>query len=173
MPQLQTFADKTAIILRKFAKNKVSILRKRIVAGVFLVLSRVPINSSIDRGNSFAFVKKLPQENGNFVLALRKRLFCNAKPTLLPCKTAAFGMQNNRFCNVLVINRLDKNCVCKKYLHFYHLLFVRLHFSNSILILLHKYSMERFPFLEKMNYFSFFKQKICFVKNKCLYLWHS
>ena len=76
---------------------------------------------------------------------------------ILACKTAAFGMQNNRFCNTLVINRLDKNCVCKKYLHFYHLLFVRLHFSNSILILLHKYSMERFPFLGKMNYFCFFQ----------------
>ena len=38
------------------------------------------------------FVKKLPQKNGNFVLALRKWLFCNAKPMLLPCKTAAFGM---------------------------------------------------------------------------------
>ncbi|MFP3765585.1 hypothetical protein [Prevotella intermedia] len=35
-------------------------------------------------------------------MALRKRLFCDAKPTLLPCKTAAFGMQNNRFCKVLV-----------------------------------------------------------------------
>ena len=170
MPQLQTFADKTAIILRKFAKNKAFILRNRIVAGVFLVFSRVPIISIIDRGNRFVFVKKLPKKNDNFDLALRKRLFCNAKPTLLPCKRAAFVLQNNRFCNTLVINRLDKNCVCKKYLHFYHLLFVRLHFSNSILILLHKYSMERFPFLGKMNYFCFFKQKICFVKNKCLYL---
>nr|WP_257213493.1 hypothetical protein [Prevotella intermedia] len=39
-------------------------------------------------------------------MALRKRLFCDAKPTLLPCKTAAFGMQNNRFCNVLETKRL-------------------------------------------------------------------
>jgi len=34
-------------------------------------------------------------------LTLRKRLFCDAKPTLLPCKTAAFRTQNNRFCNAL------------------------------------------------------------------------
>ena len=54
--------------------------------------SRVPRLSKATPRNTFAFVKKLPKKNGNFVLALRKRLFCNAKPTLLPCKTAAFGM---------------------------------------------------------------------------------
>ncbi|PJI21285.1 hypothetical protein CTM45_10705 [Prevotella intermedia] len=32
------------------------------------------------------FVKIVPKKNGNFGLALRKRLFCIAKPTLLPCK---------------------------------------------------------------------------------------
>ncbi|ATV52077.1 hypothetical protein CTM50_02810 [Prevotella intermedia] len=53
-------------------------------------------NSSIEPNNSFDFVKIISTENGNFDLALRKRLFCNAKPTLLPCKRAAFGMQNNR-----------------------------------------------------------------------------
>ena len=36
-------------------------------------------------------------------LAIQKWLFCNAKPTLLLCKTAAFGMQNNRFYNTLAI----------------------------------------------------------------------
>ncbi|MFP3765470.1 hypothetical protein SD211_06925 [Prevotella intermedia] len=50
-------------------------------------------------------------------MALRKRLFCVAKPTLLPCKTAAFGTQNNRFCNALMVRWLSRNCVCKKYLH--------------------------------------------------------
>ena len=40
-------------------------------------------------------------KNYNFDLALRKRLFCVAKPTLLPRKTAAFGTQNNRFCKAL------------------------------------------------------------------------
>ncbi|OWP31040.1 hypothetical protein CBG57_07785 [Prevotella nigrescens] len=30
-------------------------------------------------------------------MALRKRLFCNAKPTLLPCKTAAFTMSKRSY----------------------------------------------------------------------------
>ena len=47
------------------------------------------------------FVKIIRKKNYNFGLALRKWLFCIAKPTLLPCKRAAFGMQNNRFCNTL------------------------------------------------------------------------
>ena len=50
----------------------------------------------------FCFVKIILKKNDNFDLTLRKRLFCNAKPTLLPCKTAAFAMQNNRFCNALI-----------------------------------------------------------------------
>ena len=83
-------------------------------------------SSRIEPNNNLNFVKIISLKNGNFDLALRKRLFCNAKPTLLPCKTAAFGTQNNRFCNTLVINRLDNTCVCEKYLHFYRLLFVRL-----------------------------------------------
>ena len=40
-------------------------------------------------------------KNGNFDLALRKRRFCGAKEPLLPCKTYAFGMPNNSFCNAL------------------------------------------------------------------------
>ncbi|ATV28941.1 hypothetical protein CTM63_07225 [Prevotella intermedia] len=39
----------------------------------------------------FYFVKIILLKSSNCALALRKRLFCNAKPTLLPCKTAAFG----------------------------------------------------------------------------------
>nr|WP_257012833.1 hypothetical protein [Prevotella intermedia] len=46
-------------------------------------------------------------------MALRKWLFCDAKPTLLPCKTAAFGMQNNRFCNVLVTSWLGDMGILK------------------------------------------------------------
>ena len=69
-------------------------------------------------GNGFAFVKKVQPENGNFGLALRKRLFCNAKPTLLPCKTAAFGMQNNRFCKALIARWLYDSCACEKYLQY-------------------------------------------------------
>ena len=67
----------------------------------------------------FRFVKIIPLKSGNFDLALRKRLFCNAKPTLLPCKTAAFGMQNNRFCNALIINGLRNSYVCEKYLQLF------------------------------------------------------
>ena len=52
--------------------------------------------------NNLGFVKIITSKNDNFVLASRKRLFCEVKPTLLRCKTAAFGMQNNRFCNVLI-----------------------------------------------------------------------
>ncbi|PIK21610.1 hypothetical protein CTI18_09185 [Prevotella intermedia] len=57
-------------------------------------------------------------------MALQKRLFCDAKPTLLPCKTAAFGMQNNRFCKVLVVKMLCDRIVYEKSLRFYNLFFV-------------------------------------------------
>ncbi|ATV34409.1 hypothetical protein CUC00_12460 [Prevotella intermedia] len=57
-------------------------------------------------------------------MTLRKRFFCNAKPTLLPCKRAAFGTQNNRFCNALMDRDLSNNCVCEKYLHVCCFLFV-------------------------------------------------
>ena len=74
----------------------------------------------IKLNNSLGFVKIIPLKNGNFDLTLRKRLFCNAKPTLLPCKTAAFGMQNNRFCNVLIIRLLCNSYGCEKYLHYFY-----------------------------------------------------
>ena len=63
---------------------------------------------SLDKqiGNRSCFVNIILKKNGNFDLALRKRLFCDAKPTLLPCKTAAFGTQNNRFCSALMIKKL-------------------------------------------------------------------
>ena len=35
---------------------------------------------------------------------------------LLPCKTYAFGMQNNRFCKALVVRWLCDSCTCEKYL---------------------------------------------------------
>ena len=53
-----------------------------------------------------------------------KRLFCDAKEPLLPCKTYAFGMQNNRFCNVLIHRLLFNSGACEKYLQLYSLLFV-------------------------------------------------
>ena len=37
------------------------------------------------------FVKIVRKKNHNFGLALRKRLFCIAKPTLLECKTIGFA----------------------------------------------------------------------------------
>ena len=77
-----------------------------------------------DAENIFGFVKIILLKNGNCVLVLRKRLFCNAKPTLLLCKRAAFGMQNNRFCNALIVNLLCNRNSCEKYLRFYRLLFV-------------------------------------------------
>ncbi|RQE06458.1 hypothetical protein D2S45_02905 [Prevotella intermedia] len=58
--------------------------------------------SIIEFANSLDFVKIVPKKNGNFDLALRKRLFWTAKQPLLPCKTYAFRTQNNRFCKVLV-----------------------------------------------------------------------
>ncbi|ATV26684.1 hypothetical protein CTM62_08115 [Prevotella intermedia] len=70
------------------------------------------------------FVKIILMKNDNFDLALRKRLFCVAKPTLLPCKTAAFGMQNNRFCNALIYSWLGNKYVYEKYLQCYDVLFV-------------------------------------------------
>jgi len=63
------------------------------------------------------FVKILPTKNGNFGSALRKRLFCDAKEPLLPCKTYAFAMQNNRFCKVLVHRWLCDCYGCEKCLH--------------------------------------------------------
>ena len=65
-------------------------------------------------------------KNDNFDLTLRKRLFCDAKPTLLPCKTAAFGTQNNKFYNALITNELHNNYACEKLLYYYGLFFVYL-----------------------------------------------
>jgi len=79
--------------------------------------------------NHFAFVKIIPKKNANFDLALRKRLVCNAKPTLLPCKTAAFGTQNNRVYKALITRWLYDSCACEKYLHFYQVFI--LHFCAA------------------------------------------
>ncbi|ATV53804.1 hypothetical protein CTM50_02165 [Prevotella intermedia] len=56
-------------------------------------------------------------------MALRKRLFCDAKQPLLPCKTYAFGTQNNRFCNALMHSGLCNSFACEKYLHLCRILF--------------------------------------------------
>ncbi len=82
-------------------------------------------NSITELDYTLNFVNIIRRENDNFDLMLRKRLFCDAKPTVLPCKTAAFGMQNNRFCNTLMDKELSDSYVCEKCLRFYCLLFVR------------------------------------------------
>ena len=56
-------------------------------------------------------------------MALRKRRFYNAKDPLLPCKTYAFGMQNNRFYNTLIVKELNNSYACEKYLQYYCFLF--------------------------------------------------
>ena len=78
----------------------------------------------VDTEKLFSFVKIIRKKNDNFDLALRKRLFCVAKQPLLPCKTYAFGMQNNRFYNTLIDKQLHDRHACKKYLQPYCLLFV-------------------------------------------------
>ncbi|ATV39518.1 hypothetical protein CTI16_10365 [Prevotella intermedia] len=52
-------------------------------------------------------------------MALRKRLFWTAKQPLLPCKTYAFGTQNNRFCNALTASKLYNRYAYEKPLHYY------------------------------------------------------
>ena len=71
------------------------------------------------------FVKIISPKNDNFDLALRKRLFYDAKQPLLPCKTYAFGMQNNRFCNALIVRRLYDSFACEKCLQPYCPFFVQ------------------------------------------------
>ena len=85
-----------------------------------LELSRI---STTEVENSFSFVKIIRRKNANFDLALRKRLFWTAKEPLLPCKTYAFGTQNNRFYNALITSELHNRYACEKYLHLYCLFF--------------------------------------------------
>ena len=92
-------------------------------------LSFVCIVGIVHRGgltkNRPHFVKIISPKNDNFDLALRKRLFCDAKQPLLPCKTYAFGMQNNRFCNALIVRRLYDSFACEKCLQPYCPFFVQ------------------------------------------------
>ena len=94
------------------------IMEKQLGSFIKTRYSRIPRNSSIELKNHFIFVKIICRKNGNFDLALRKRLFCAAKPTLLLCKRAAFGTQNNRFCKALIYSLLRNSFACEKCLHF-------------------------------------------------------
>ncbi|PIK21165.1 hypothetical protein CTI18_07450 [Prevotella intermedia] len=67
-------------------------------------------------------VKIILKKNDSFDFALRKRLFCDAKPTLLPCKTAAFETQNNRFCKALTTSELNNRYPCEIFLQLYYLI---------------------------------------------------
>ena len=69
--------------------------------------------------NTLNLVKIILKKNGNFVFALRKRLFCNAKQPLLPCKTYAFRTQNNRFYNALIVSKLRNRHAYEKCLHYF------------------------------------------------------
>ena len=71
----------------------------------------------IKKDKRLCLVKILLLKNDNFDLALRKRLFCTVKAAVLRCKTAAFGMQNNRCYNTLITRMLGKIYRVKKYLH--------------------------------------------------------
>ena len=69
--------------------------------------------------NTLNLVKIILKKNGNFILALRKRLFCVAKQPLLPCKTYAFRTPNNRFYNALIASELHVRYAYEKYLHYF------------------------------------------------------
>ena len=70
-------------------------------------------------GNSVDFVKIISLKSANCVLTLRKRRFCVAKEPLLPCKTYALGMRNNRFCKTLIASELYKRLAREKCLQLY------------------------------------------------------
>ena len=59
----------------------------------------------------------------NFDISSFSLISCVAEPTLLQRKTAAFAMQNNRFRNALVANKLHDRYACEKYLQPYCCLF--------------------------------------------------
>ena len=83
--------------------------------------TRPPIRSIyrvVLQRNRLDFVKIILLKSDNCVLTMRKRLFCVAKLTLLTCKTAAFGMQNNRFYNTLITKQLHNKCTYEKHLRF-------------------------------------------------------
>ena len=55
---------------------------------------------------------------------------------ILPCKTAAFNEQNNRFYNALTIRELSSNYAYERYLHLYHFLFAQriTYYSYTLLV---------------------------------------
>ena len=101
---------------------------KECIVRVRAFTTRPPIRSIyrvVLQRNRLDFVKIILLKSDNCVLTMRKRLFCNAKPTLLPCKRAAFGMQNNRFCNALIKKMLHDRYALENSLHYFYLCKVR------------------------------------------------
>ena len=79
------------------------IMAKLLILSLITKFFLVSLYWIMKQDEHFIFVKIILLKSDNCALTLRKRLFYDAKPTLLPCKTAAFGMQNNRFCNTLMV----------------------------------------------------------------------
>ena len=79
------------------------IMAKLLILSLITKFFLVSLCWNMKQDEYLIFVKIILLKSDNCALTLRKRLFCDAKPTLLPCKTAAFGMQNNRFCNTLMV----------------------------------------------------------------------
>ena len=102
----------------------------------FLANPAIGFISSIDRTvlkeNHLRFVKIIPKKNGNFDLALRKRLFCDAKQPLLPCKTYAFRTQNNRFYKTLIHSWLCQTFAYKISLHIFACFFLNSRIANVL-----------------------------------------
>ncbi len=78
-------------------------------------------------------------------MTLRKRLFCRPKEALLPCKTYAFRMQNNRFCNTLITSELSNRNAREKYLHTYRVLFTHKtsFLTKTSIVLLQAYNKDK------------------------------
>ena len=55
---------------------------------------------------------------------LQKRLFYDAKPTLLLCKIGTLGTQNNRLYKHLITRLLYHSIACEKYLLYWRYLFI-------------------------------------------------
>ena len=79
------------------------IMAKLLILSLITKFFLVSLCWNMKQDEYYIFVKIILLKTDNCALTLRKRLFYDAKPTLLPYKTAAFGTQNNRFCNTLMI----------------------------------------------------------------------
>ena len=64
---------------------------------------------------------------------------------ILACKTYAFRMQNNRFCNALITNELSNSYSCKKCLHAYRIIFAhKISFlTKTSIVLLQAYNKDK------------------------------